>query len=306
MSYTTGKVLFDAWSGEITSPDPPLTWSAGDPVFESIEVEPGRIILLGGAPGSGKTALLMQWALGILTHNPDLRVLVANVEMPPHALLTRQLSRLSGIPLTTIRKRQVAPADYKRLGEGLNAVKALIDRLAFSEDPHRLDSIATDGADFGADLILVDYLQRIDPAGKADGLRERINRLMSKLRRLADKGGIGILAAAALTRSRDSKGRGSYDGQHLSLASFRESSELEYGSDECLLLFPTDEDQTAPVRSMMLSHAKSRYGEQRDVALTFHRRFQRFEVDTWSMAASSSPPPAMVGRSAARNNGKAF
>ena len=47
-------------------------------------------------------------------------------------------------------------------------------------------------------------------------MREKINASMSIMRQLADAG-IGILAAAALTRSRDGKGRSSYDGKHLSL-----------------------------------------------------------------------------------------
>ncbi len=99
-------------------------------------------------------------------------------------------------------------------------------------------------------------------------MREKINALMSIMRQLADAG-IGILAAAALTRSRDSKGRSSYDGKHLSLASFRESSELEYGCDDAFLLYPTepDTDPDDPVRLMTLNHAKSRDGETKDVVL---------------------------------------
>ncbi len=97
MTYLTGKSLFDDWMSEIKSVQPPPTWSAGDPVFEHIEGGPGRIILVAGPPASGKTALFGQWTMGMLTSNPALRILIANVEMPPHALLTRQLSRLSGV-----------------------------------------------------------------------------------------------------------------------------------------------------------------------------------------------------------------
>jgi replicative DNA helicase len=90
---------------------------------------------------------------------------------------------------------------------------------------------------------------------------------------------IGTLAVAALTLSRDGEGRSSCDGKRLSLASFRESSEVEYGTDDAFLLFPTegDADPADPVRLMTLDHAKSRDGETKDVFLTFHRRFQRFE-----------------------------
>jgi replicative DNA helicase len=161
--------------------------------------------------------------------------------------------------------------------------------------PYILDRIADAANDHGADLIVLDYAQRIEPSGRFNGMREKFNALMSILRQLADAG-IGILAAAALTRSRDGRGRPSYDGKYLNLASFRESSELEYGTDDAFLLFPTeaDADPNDPLRLMTLNHAKSRDGEAKDVVLKFHRRFQRFEdAGLWSVTAEGlSPSPA--------------
>ena len=49
------------------------------------------------------------------------------------------------------------------------------------------------------DLVVIDYIQRIEPSGKASGIRDRINLLMTEPRSLADKGSIGILAAAAVS-----------------------------------------------------------------------------------------------------------
>jgi replicative DNA helicase len=286
MSHVTGSTLFDAWHGEVISETPPLAWSCSDPVFAPFEIGPNRIILLGGAPGSGKTALLCQWVFGLLADNPNLRVLVGNVEMPPHALLTRQLSRLSGVPLTTIHKRRLKPADRLALGLVFEGMRPLIDRLAFATNPHSLGSIATAASDFEADLLVVDYLQRITPVARSSGAREQVNALMSELRQLADLGQVGVLAAAALSRSRDSKGNNSY--RATGLASFRESSEAEYGSDDCLILAPTDDNHGNLSRPMLLTHVKSRYGEQRNAALTFHRQFQRFEIDPFVAMATKA------------------
>ena len=61
---------------------------------------------------------------------------------------------------------------------------------------------------------------------------------MGSLRQFADAG-VAIIVVAALARSKDAKGRSSYnDG--LSLASFRETSELEYGADDAFVLAPDD------------------------------------------------------------------
>ena len=237
-TFVSGADLFDTWNKSIFDPTPPPTWKIGA-AFDHVEIAPGRVVLIGGAPGAGKTALIMQWSFDALSLNPELRVVVANVEMSPSRLLDRQLARLSGVPLTTIRRRQVVPDDVDKIRKAMTRISQVVPRLAFVKAPYTLDRIADAADDHGADLIVLDYAQRIEPPGRFNGMREKINALMSIMRQLADAG-IGILAAAALTRSRDSKGRSSYDGKHLSLASFRESSELEYGCDDAFLLYPTE------------------------------------------------------------------
>ncbi|WP_169980912.1 DnaB-like helicase C-terminal domain-containing protein [Tautonia rosea] len=292
-TFVTAEGLFGDWLDDLHSTEPPLTWSSGDECFDHVELAPGRIVLVGGGPGAGKTAAILQWVFGMLETNPDLRVLVANVEMSPMTLMTRQLSRLSGIPLTAIRKRQVDPADRRKLDEAASRIGAAGDRLAFGSDPHRLDAIATAASDHGADLVVLDYLQRIAPASKADGMRDRINALMSEMRRLANVGGIAILAAAALARG----GQAKYEGKGMGLGSFRESSELEYGADDALLLYPSeDDDPSSLVRSMTLHHAKCRDGEQRDVSLEFHRRTQRFKLNPWSPSTDWTMTVASNGK----------
>jgi replicative DNA helicase len=304
--FATVADLFAGWRDDVLSHDPPATWNIGDLAFDHVEVAPGRIILLGGAPGAGKSALLLQWLGGILDTEPDARVLIANVEMSPGQLLTRTLSRLSGVPLTAIRKRQVMPDDFSKIDGAMTRIQSFGDRLAFASTPSNLDAVRDAAAAHRADVLVLDYVQRIEPGGKFNGMRDQINALMSELRRLAD-GGAAILAAAALTRSRDGMGRASYAGQHLSIASFRESSELEYGADSAFLLFSTDEDEKRAVRSMLLKHEKNRDGETKDIALTFDRRVQRFDLDPFLITASPSPPPADRARNVwgkAAKNGK--
>jgi replicative DNA helicase len=309
-TFVSGADLFSSWRQGIESGPPPTTWSIG-PAFDHVEVGPERIVLLGGAPGAGKTALIMQWTFDALTREPGLRTVIANVEMSPSRLLDRQLARWSGVPLTSIRKRRFQPDDPAKLAKGFDQVRRVLDRIAFVEEPNDLDRVASAVDDAAADLIVLDYVQRIRPPGRHASMRDQINALMDKLREFANAG-VGIIAAAALTRSRDGKGRSSYDGRHLGLASFRESSELEYGADDAFLLYPTepDADLNDPVRLVTLSHQKSRDGETKDVVLKFHRRFQAFEdAGCWNVTAkgSSPSPAASAKRSWAKSggNGKA-
>jgi replicative DNA helicase len=80
------------------------------------------------------------------------------------------------------------------------------------------------------------------------------------------------------------------------MASLRESSELEYGCDDCLLLYPTEDKAAGTTCSMVLQHEKSRYGECKTVAVQFEPEFQRFKVEPFIAAAKSRPIPSKNGR----------
>ena len=112
--FLRSRPPFGTDSQSVFDTTPPPTWKIGT-AFDHVEIAPGRIVLIGGAPGAGKTALITQWTFDGLDLNPKLRAVIANVEMSPSRLLDRQLARLSGVPLTTIRRRQVIPDDVKKI-----------------------------------------------------------------------------------------------------------------------------------------------------------------------------------------------
>ncbi len=114
------------------------------------------------------------------------------------------------------------------------------DRLAFVRPPYDLANVARSADAFGADLLLLDYIQRIGAHGEHGDRRRAVDATMGSLRQFADAG-VAIVVVAALARSKDAKGRSSYsDG--LSLASFRETSELEYGADDAFILAPGEDE----------------------------------------------------------------
>src|SRR5688572_12435947 len=103
--YLSAADVLSGWSDDILTGKPPTLYPLGAGELARIEIGPGLVLLIGGAPGAGKTAFTMQCVVDALRLTPTLRALVVNVEMPPAVLLDRQLARLSGIDLTTIRYR---------------------------------------------------------------------------------------------------------------------------------------------------------------------------------------------------------
>ena len=218
----------------------------------------------------------MQWVLDALARTPSLKALVCNVEMSPSVLLDRQLARLADIDLTLIRHRRLTAEHAEAVERGMQALDDLADRLAFVRPPFDLGNVAASADAFDAGLIVLDYIQRVGTPGEHGDRRGAVAETMDYLRQFADAG-VAIIVVAALARSKDAKGRSSYtDG--LSLASFRETSELEYGADDAFILAPADDAKSegeAPSR-VVLKHLKSRHGETKDIALTFDRKRQRF------------------------------
>ncbi|MHB1037773.1 MAG: DnaB-like helicase C-terminal domain-containing protein [Pirellulales bacterium] len=270
-NYAAGLDLFDGWRDDVLTGAPPLFYPVGNGELGRLEIGPGLVTLFGGAPGAGKTAFVMQLVTDGLRLTPCLRVLVCNVEMPPAVLLNRQLARLSGIDLGTIRYRRFSAEHADRLDQAINTLEPLAERLAFVKPPFDLANVAASADAFRADLIVLDYIQRIPPPGEHGDKRGAVDASMNYLRQFADAG-VAVLVVAAVSRGKDSKGRSSYSGDALSLASFRESSELEFGADDAFILAPDDGKETVTLR-----HLKARHTEARDIVLEFDRLHQSFK-----------------------------
>jgi len=270
-NYQTASDVFDQWRDDVFTGDPPILYPVGSGELARIEVGPNLVTLIGGAPGAGKTAFTMQCAVDALRLTHSLRVLVCNVEMPSTVLLDRQLARLSGIDATTVRYRKLDGSHAQRADQAMNTLEHIAERLCFVRPPFNLDNVAASADDFDADLLVLDYIQRISPPGEHADRRGAINATMGFLRQFADAG-VGIVVVAAVARQKDHHGRSSYAGNALSLASYRESSELEFGADDAFILTPDQKN----AELVTLRHLKARHTEPRDIALRFDRRRQAF------------------------------
>jgi replicative DNA helicase len=284
--YAIASDVLDGWRDEVLTGRAPIRYPVGTGTLGQVEIGPGLVTLIGGAPGAGKTAFTMQCAVDALRITSSLRVLVCNIEMPPVGLLDRQLARLSGIGLDVIRKRQLEAEHADRIDQGLNTLAAVADRLCFIRPPFDLGNVAAGADDFGASLLLLDYIQRIRSPGEHADKRGAVDATMNYLRQFADAG-VAVVVVSAVGRSRDKSGRSSYDAKQLGLASFRESSELEFGCDDAYILHS---ERGLEGATHNLKHLKSRNGECRDIALRFDGARQRFtSVDSEASEAEQTP-----------------
>lgn len=259
--FETAEGILGRLCSSIAAGVPRRCFTATPGLADVIPLRPGELSILGGAPGSGKTLLAVCLVVDALRANPGLRALVANVEMPAERLLARQLARLSGLELDRIEAREPGITDSPQFAAAVATLEAIGERLAFLQPPFTAGTLEAAGMKFEPELVLVDYVQRFT-AGPETGGRENIDGMISFLRSLCTEAGCAVLAVAAIHRGKDSRGASTY-GSGIGLASFRGSSEMEYGADNAFTLATNKRGKA------LLACCKARYGKMESARLLF-------------------------------------
>lgn len=283
--------LIGGWAEDVLNGRPPPRWPAGPGPLARFPLGPGLITLLGGPPASGKTALANQLAIDAARLNGELRVLLTCCEMPPAVLLDRTLSRLAGVPYRAIRGREVTADQRPAVAAGMATLNEIGPRVAFHTGPFDLAAVAESADGCGADLIVIDYLQRLSAPGTHKDKRSQTTAVLDVFREWT-AAGKGLLVLSSVGRQPTGKhGKSSYDG--LTLASFKESGDIEYAADDAFLLPPADDAGLA-----VLSHVKARHTEPESVPLRAELGYMRFDP-------ADGPPTPTGGRAGLLGNARA-
>jgi replicative DNA helicase len=207
----------------------------------------GQLIVVGGRPGLGKSALMNQIVLNAGWHNRP--GLIASLEMTPGEIAER------GLNLISRQRFADLPVLFTECLE-FSKVVSLI-RLAKRRN--------------GIQLAVVDYLQLIESPITRGELRERQIATMSRgLKRLAMELQIPILLGSQLNRDAEKRGR-------PSLADLRESGAIEQDADIVILI---SGDAESDEREFII--AKHRGGPCGLIKATFERAKFRFSCEPWT------------------------
>ena len=267
------STLFAEYLDKLRRGDTDKLYKLPDP-FLDFEVGPGLISVWGAGPGTGKTAAASQLLFGALELNPHLLVTIANAEMGFDTLARRELLRRTGIPDKRIRFADLSTSDWMLIDKASSELQPLLTRVRWLEAPYTFDQLKKLHSD-APGLLVVDYLQKFAP--DSESVRTGVSAVMAQLRHLA-LSGWGVLALSATARTYGKRGSG-HDGKALSLASFRESSEIEFNADSAYLLRSDgDVGGKSWLRSVTFCCVKNRNGELLERATEFNAAGMRFSL----------------------------
>ena len=266
-----------------------------------------NLVILGAVSSLGKTTLALQIADNIARKGND--VLIFSLEMSKDELIAKSLSRLSflkaydkhytALALTTREIltgkgfNYLLPNNEQRIGifnEGLEDYKENIAQQVYITECNEdieinintiSDKIKNHIAITGKKpFVVIDYLQIIQNQEKGLTDKQAIDRIVIALKRIARENDITILLISAFNRA-------SYN-QESNLASFRDSSTIEYTSDVLISLQHeildgvTDDNkkvninkqQQSDERKLTLKVLKNRNGRITDVKnITFYAKY---------------------------------
>ena len=199
-------------------------------------LRPGDLIIVAGRPSMGKTTLAVNMA-EYAAVNPAIRASVGifSMEMPSEQLITRMLSSIGGVPLASIRSGRISDEDWVRI---TGATTQLSDAKIFIDETPALTPTELRARarrlkrEHGLGLIVVDYLQLMQVAGKTENRATEIAEISRGLKALAKELSIPVIALSQLNRSVEQR-----EHKKPVMSDLRESGGIEQDADMILLIY---------------------------------------------------------------------
>ena len=238
-----------------------------------------ELVVLAARPSMGKTALAMNIAehVALFGKKP---VLFISLEMSAIELAHRMLCSVAEVNGHRLRNGTISRDDRERLVEKAGEISE--SPLFVDDSPSRLVTEIAAGArriyrrqgELG--LIVIDYLQLIDPDNANDPRQEQVAKITRRLKGLAREMDVPVLCLAQLNRQAEVAKENRPRLSHL-----RESGAIEQDADVVMFVhreeyYHSGEERDQYAGQAEIIVAKQRNGPVGEVELVWRKDFTRF------------------------------
>ena len=240
-----------------------------------------ELVILAARPSMGKTAFAMNIAENVVLQSGQ-PTLFISLEMAAIELIERMLCSVAAVNGHQLRNGTLGQEDRRRLMEKAGLLSTV--PLFIDDSPTRNVSEIAGAArrikrqqNGRLGLIVIDYLQLIQPDSANDPRQEQVAKMARRLKGLARELEVPILCLSQLNRQTESTG-----DHRPKLSHLRESGAIEQDADVVMFVHresyykkgQADEHETENEAQIIIE--KQRNGPTGDVDLNWERNFTRF------------------------------
>ena len=262
-------------------------------------LQKGDLCIVAARPSMGKTSLALNVAANAAI-TEGIPVAIFSLEMSSEQLVQRLLSAEGRIDAQKLRRGRLSPEEYQRLAAAaghLNTAPIWIDDqpgtnvLEIRAKSRRLQSeLRSDGKDLG--LILIDYMQLMSGAGRAESRVQEVSEISRGLKALARELDVPVMALSQLSRGPEQR-----TDKRPMLSDLRDSGSIEQDADIVMFLYRPEYYASPEKREELdgkaeLIVSKQRNGPTGVVELYFQKAYTRFDSVQRSPGGGAGGPQA--------------
>lgn len=232
-------------------------------------LEGGDMIVIGARPAVGKSAFVTQITSNLAKQGK--KIGFYNLEMKDRQMYERFVVNESGIGLTRLRRAVRFLGDEQEKFNKANETLEKAENIVItSEGSKKVSEIYAESKHMDYDIIIIDYLQLLEPESTYKGNRTaEVGEISRHIKQVAMKLNIPVIALSQLNRVSETRA-----SKEPTMADLREAGNIEQDASVIILLWNLDENDRSKKGCKV---EKQRQGENGSVVLRFNGDLMKFE-----------------------------
>ena len=241
----------------------------------------GDLVILAARPSLGKTSLAMNIARNAAMKE-KIPVGIFSLEMSKHDIIDRLIAVEAKVDLWKMRTGNLSKdgpdSDFSRIAEALSSLSEMQIYVDDAPSPSvmQMRTMARRlQAEHGLGLLVIDYLQLIQPKTNSDNMVQQVTEISRGLKGIARELDVPVLALSQLSRAVEQR------GGYPRLADLRESGSIEQDADLVMFIYREDRDKgkenSNKPNVAKIIVAKHRNGPIGEAELYFNEKFTSFD-----------------------------
>ena len=192
------------------------------------------LIIVAGRPAMGKTTFAMNIAQHAATREGKC-VAVFSLEMSREQLVLRLLCSEAEVDMSKVRAGEIGMTELEKLANAmlpLARARIIVDDTAGISAGEIQSKCRRLKLESGLDMVVIDYLQLMQPSGKTENRQQEISQLTRALKIMARELDGPVIVLAQLSRAPEQRAN-----HRPMMSDLRESGSIEQDADIILMLY---------------------------------------------------------------------